>query len=127
MRAAPGGLLKRARQNDRITLRGAKPRSQANRLAMLMEPVRASRQVPLVLRLGRHAGKTHVIAQFTDESGLVLLEIFQHLLHADVCIRRQLTRQRPTSASLPPIARACSKNRLGGETPPVHFKTRIFS
>src|SRR4051794_23343165 len=81
MRSRRRAFAKSPREDNRIAFGRAKPRLQADGLAMLMNPGRARRQVVFVLRLGRNAGKPHVLAQFPNKPVLVLFEVVQDLLH----------------------------------------------
>ena len=82
--AAPG--LRRFpgfRYYDRMTRGRTQSRFEADFLAMLHHPLCTRMKVSLMLRLGRDTRKTDILAQFFNESGLVLFQIFQHLLHEE--------------------------------------------
>ena len=58
-------------------------RVQPNGFTVFLNPAGASCQIGFVLWLGRDTRKTDILAQFFNESGLVLFQIFQHLLHEE--------------------------------------------
>ena len=71
------GRARRFGDNDGMAVGGAKPRFQADFLAMRHKPFRAGHQVAAMGRLGGDAGKTQVITKLAEEARLVLLEIIQ--------------------------------------------------
>ena len=85
--------------DDGVAVRRAKVCLQSNLAAMRGEPSGASLQVLAMLRLGGNAGKADVVAEFTDESGLVLVEIVNDRLHGELCSKREGKKQRRTDCN----------------------------
>src|SRR5437868_4771230 len=58
-------------QHDWISGSGAHPGFEPNTLAVALQPLRASLQIRLMLRLRRHAWESHIVAKLLDEPFLV--------------------------------------------------------
>jgi hypothetical protein len=64
-----------------MPLGGAQARIETDAQAVPQEPFSARADIPGVLRLRRHAGEPHVIAQLVNEPRLIVLQIASDVLH----------------------------------------------
>jgi len=60
---------------------GAKPRAQADFVAMAQEPGGARSHVLAMLRLGGDAGEADILNQLPDETGLIIPQITNYFFH----------------------------------------------
>ena len=69
------------RDDDRVAIGWAQPRTQADGLAMIHQPAGCRFDFGAVMALGGNAGETEIVAQFADETGFVFTQVGQDVLH----------------------------------------------
>ena len=90
-----------AREDHGIAFGGAEGGFQADLPAVLDQPLRAGFEIGFVLGLRRNAGETEISTEIVNETLLVLLEVIEDGLHAEVLNRipgqAKFIRRRPAA------------------------------